>query len=531
MIGPSRHQHKRALKPLDLELHRRLARRSYWQRRLLYCGLTALAASLGALLVGAPWQVRLLCLLGGFLCGFAWPLEGTLARSLAWFDAQVGLSYRTAVERASAKGDPYGFVGAVRERVREATARLELPPAQPWWLPLVALALGLALLPALHLNLGGPQPPPFQQSTPHTQAADGSPQQNKLTSPQAGQSGAPASAPHVPKANQGAPEKAKESAGGSQAQNGGQSAAQGDAGSGGNSVAGSEAGALSQFAQQVRQSPPATSTQSGAPSASPGQQTNPFSQAANAPSTSSQGQSNQSQPGRQERQEQTGQQGQEGASQQPGQSGNQPEGSGQQTQNGQQADNSQEQGQGRQDSAQSPAASNGAPSQQGKSQQQGSSSQQSSTSQQNAQGESQGQQKGGQDQAGRTLTQGEQGSPNAPGAMSQQSGRGEEQTQSQRLQGEGAGGRSGNGAGNHAGNPDKAQPNPLGPPSGQLTYLPGEVTNGATTKSGKVMQPGTLPDTLPQGSAPAGYNHALEQAITEGGIPVEYQQILRNYFQ
>ena len=93
----------------------------------------------------------------GFLAGFAWPLKRTEPWALGWIDAQAGLAYRTALEQSSQEGDRYGFLQALSAQAERSTKRLELPAAQPWWLPLLAVALSLAVLPAISLpgGLGG----------------------------------------------------------------------------------------------------------------------------------------------------------------------------------------------------------------------------------------------------------------------------------------------------------------------------------------------------------------------------------------
>lgn len=146
-------------------LHERLAQQRSLDTRLLRGGGLALAASLTAWVVGAPLLPHLLATALGFALGLLWRPRQTGARArawaLEWIEAQIGLSYRTALELPAADTtpdtpgaqhpDPYGLGAAVRRRAEASTKRLVPPPSQPWWLPLAVLALLFALLPALNL--------------------------------------------------------------------------------------------------------------------------------------------------------------------------------------------------------------------------------------------------------------------------------------------------------------------------------------------------------------------------------------------
>jgi hypothetical protein len=61
--------------------------------------------------------------------------------------------------------------------------------------------------------------------------------------------------------------------------------------------------------------------------------------------------------------------------------------------------------------------------------------------------------------------------------------------------------------------------------------LEGQLEQGTINTGGQVRLPGDDDVTLPGGSAPAEYQQGVERALSEGRIPVEYQEILRSYFR
>lgn len=51
------------------------------------------------------------------------------------------------------------------------------------------------------------------------------------------------------------------------------------------------------------------------------------------------------------------------------------------------------------------------------------------------------------------------------------------------------------------------------------------------SQRGEVLQPGTENFVLPSSREPAEYARAAEEAIREGRLPLEYQDIVREYFR
>jgi hypothetical protein len=62
--------------------------------------------------------------------------------------------------------------------------------------------------------------------------------------------------------------------------------------------------------------------------------------------------------------------------------------------------------------------------------------------------------------------------------------------------------------------------------------LQGQVSGGPNNTAGTVRLPGEMSQTIfPEGSAPSSFSRAEEEALTEGRIPLEYQEVIRNYFR
>jgi hypothetical protein len=66
-----------------------------------------------------------------------------------------------------------------------------------------------------------------------------------------------------------------------------------------------------------------------------------------------------------------------------------------------------------------------------------------------------------------------------------------------------------------------------------LEALPSILGPGPEQAIGGVQLPGVAPDgeVFPTGPAGSGYRRAVEQALSEGEVPVPYQEVIRNYFR
>jgi hypothetical protein len=73
---------------------------------------------------------------------------------------------------------------------------------------------------------------------------------------------------------------------------------------------------------------------------------------------------------------------------------------------------------------------------------------------------------------------------------------------------------------------------PLGGEGATPEALPSIIGPGPETPVGGVQLPGSEGDgVLPSGAAGAAYQRAVEEALTDGDVPVPYQEVIRRYFQ
>ena len=66
---------------------------------------------------------------------------------------------------------------------------------------------------------------------------------------------------------------------------------------------------------------------------------------------------------------------------------------------------------------------------------------------------------------------------------------------------------------------------------GQQEQLPGVLRDGPESVAGSVRLPGSTDVELPQGTNYAPYQSAAEEALSEGDLPLDYQEIIRRYFR
>ncbi len=160
MISPSRRR-RRSAQPADTEFqtHLRLAQRKNLHRRLIRASLLALAVAAALLFapVSGTWHAILTAL--AFAVGAALPLRGSEEAALEEIRAHAGFSYDTALgllaaTESGAGSDPYGFAAAVTQRARLAMRGFRPTPQAAWWLPATLVALTLVLLPSLLPSLG-----------------------------------------------------------------------------------------------------------------------------------------------------------------------------------------------------------------------------------------------------------------------------------------------------------------------------------------------------------------------------------------
>ena len=158
MIGQSRRQQPQSLqagRPTpDLGLHTRMAARRRLHLRMTACSAGALLSSAVAWLAGLSLLAHALLMAAGFAAGLLYPLRRLPEWALGWLSDRIGLSYETALE-LEGRDDPYGLAEAVDDRTTRLVRNLSPPRNPAWWLPILALALGLLLLPAISLGRSG----------------------------------------------------------------------------------------------------------------------------------------------------------------------------------------------------------------------------------------------------------------------------------------------------------------------------------------------------------------------------------------
>ncbi len=79
-----------------------------------------------------------------------------------------------------------------------------------------------------------------------------------------------------------------------------------------------------------------------------------------------------------------------------------------------------------------------------------------------------------------------------------------------------------------------AQPQPPGLAAqgeGDIAFLPGRRGEGESSPGGEVRIPGSPDADLPLGRESGFYREEVERVIREGRIPLEYQEVIRNYFR
>lgn len=453
-----------------LNVHVGMARARHWQRRLWLASACACAGSLLLWLAGTGLFVHLAGLVAAFGIGLALPVRSSLDWALGWV-SRHGLSYPTALELSQAGNadDPYGFYAAVAKRASAQAARLEPPRLQPWWLPLLVTALVLALLPVNPFGMRGGF------------SGTGSPNQNQrgadptesaaeaLNPEDPAQADPPDTAANLPAdtPETGAAPPTLENL-----------SAPGGAAAEGETGAPSDAEALDRFLETLRDRPPQNEEANR-------EQTNPFRGAAPSQRPGESGEPREAQNGEQSGEGETAQNG-EGQRGEPREAQDGP---------GEQG----EQGEG--DEAGEPAEGQGDEAAQGQAGQE--------DGEAAAEGDAQEAQPG--DAEGRAAQQ--------AGAPGNEDGRPEA-------------GESGEGAGDSPGSPPLGDGNRLEPSNQDPEQLQGRLNNGPSNLAGTVRLPGTQQTAAPSGgSTSAGFSRAEERAITEGRIPVEYQDIIRNYFR
>jgi hypothetical protein len=462
-----------------LRLHSRLAATRYWQDRLTVCGLGALLLSFVAWLLGAHllWHLGFIAL--GSALGFLPRLRSGQGWALHWLDTHLGLSYRTALE-VPRGDDHYGLYTALHRRVERAGKNLERPSPQPWWLPLFAVAFGLLLVPnapwsaasplSTAPGMSGPEVPPAAAEDPDEASAE-EPPGDEPESPEGAD--APAGDPGDPDGPEGEG-----------------SGAPGQGGRAPEGGAGSERQALEDFLRSVEEAEEDEGGSEGAPSGAPDE------------SGEEEGREGPTQAREADREDDGREPGDSGEPGEPGEPGAEP---------------------GEGDEAQAAEAAEGeqsAPQTQPAGAEEG---EEGDDGAEQGQGEEEGLEDGGEEGLGEgpsdegAEAQGQPGGEDAPGP-----------------EGDAEGGDldPGGGVGADGLAPDaEGLFETLEREEDRPEFVPGQRDDGGRASSGVVRLPGGGQAEGPAGAAPESFERGLERAITEGRIPVEYHEVLRDYFR
>lgn len=522
MIRASKRQRDKLTADGQLEQHLHLAKQFFWQRQLLHCSLTAFAASVLAYLFAVPLLWHAVVIVVGFVAGFFWMNRDGLTRALRYIEDSIGLSYSTALEHAASLPDdardvsqadalptdqpptdqssigqsstdqPQGIQASlyqsVLQRAHYRIRRLEAPKLQPWWLPLLALALSLLILP--DINVPGTNRRNADMRDPSAAA-------RPLAS--SSEEGANQQAPRQEANPQPTGDRLPADTSSATTEDGDDATSARD-----DAPPASESDTLSRFVDNLGEG-------SNSPTNSDSNATTPENEG-NQPQTGGRAapragdqefrqvppddRSRDAQSGETPPASGDGQQRSQGSQdgQQQGESGEGETGEGEQRVNSGESPDDSPQGESQAESGDPQAGDNENP------------------------------QAGAQNQP--------QSSPNAPPDES-----GEGQTSSAQAgdqQGEGespeeALGDPSNGAGSQGGfgQEEGEELSNMSDPE----QLEGQLEQGTINTGGQVRLPGDDDVTLPGGSAPAEYQQGVERALSEGRIPVEYQEILRSYFR
>ena len=530
---------RRQVRGQGLRPHKVLAQHWARQRRLVTGGALALVTSVLAWLLGVPLAVHLGLVTIGFAAGFCWRFTRVGRRAeqwaFSWIEARAGLAYLTAHELAEAEDEavPGGFSAAVQARAAQV-GRLETPSLQPWALPLIVLALALAALPHLVLpNLRAPLAPLTQRlpkALPDT----------SVFKPPTATTNTP-NTPN-PTADPGATPKAKSTPDTNAASPAGDTATDPNTGQSfgtsaapGSNAAEGEKAALARFLEQsgAAQAGTQSAAQSGAARPGAAQPSAPQARALQAGTADNRaGRSTSRSETRQGSQTGSGSPSEAQASQQPPDNATTTKSQASKSPVGREGSSAQNPDQTSEDPAQN---SN----QPGQSSNQAGSGQPQTASVPGDTGKDGGQttkQTTGQARANQNAaTPPEPGmTPQAASEANSQSNQGAAPRSDVGRQSSDASkpqaGASSERAGTRSGNALPSSRERLGGSPNAPVRVLGTQKDGPVSFAGEALQPGKAPATLPQ-TGSAAYRRAAEEVIREGRIPLEYQNIVRDYFR
>src|SRR5690625_4377910 len=493
----------------DFGLHVRLGRKRNRHIRLTRASLVLLAAALLGWFSGLPplWHVSLSLAAG--LVGLVWPVRGSFNWALHLITEESGLAYETALQTSGQPRDEFGLSSQVRARARRSIAGMSEPRSQDWWLAALLLALFILALPALRLDAPWrstpaeppPEPPPAVAGTDDVEEdpqADSSASQPEQADPEL-----------PPQAT--APPESGPEGGGSSA---GSAATRRGRGSPGPAVAGTdnveEDPQADSSASQPEQADPELPPQATAPPES-----GPESGASSAGSEAT----------RSERESQVLDRFLDNLRERPPESGADaslggtplpadPDSTTPELQDDTPGDGSMPAEDEPQEVRDQPADGQEPASGEGDREGDGQEGPEGDAQQEGPGSEQPGGESGPQPGEEESESAGQSPQPGEEGGMGLSAGEDEA---------DGAGASSGP-EGLLPGRDEQAA-------QGEEEFLEGELAGSEVNLGGDIRLPGFTDVELPPGSAPGTYGEAVERALTGGNVPLEYQEIIRNYFR
>ncbi len=458
------------------DLHERLARRDDRRTRAFRgAAAAALVAAVGWFAdLALAWHVGTVMLAA--LAAASWPVRQSVLEAFRTIADQAGLAYQTHVEYRG-RDDPFGLLQAAETQARLSVRGVVPPQRSAWWLPLASLAVALVLLtaftggPASWLRGAGPSDAGVSGAPPPTPPAALAPEapREQPDDPDASEAIEPPSAAGQPDAPPGADDRG-DGGGGD------------DAADGGDGAGGLEREALDRFLDSLRERPRADDRSGSLGDA----ERDGVRDDADADMASAEvrGDLEEAMDDRDRTPDGRGDETGEGE-----RSVELPAGGGEADDAGDEAADRDEDGADGTGAGPDPDAEQG---------------------------------DDGAADAGEQPSEVPAGS--AEGAPDEEgvAGMGAEQPELDA----GMGDEAGIGPGAPIGQDDQAPP-----PGGDLEALPGMIGPGPETLGGRVRLPGRDSDLAPTPSAAERFERAVEQAVTDGSVPVTFQEIIRNYFR
>ncbi len=479
MIQASQSQAKS--KKANLAFHKEISRNRFWERKLFIASIISAALLFVLWLVAVPIFYRLGILIISFLAALLIKTKDNKHWAFSWIAKSIGLSYETALELN--QNDPYKLNEAVLKRAKTLSLKLEKPQQNLWWLPIIALAIGFAVLPFSPFKgskiFSGLNPNSINSSSSEIENSSDISQED----PEANLEDNPELSSL---SNDDAPTDDNEL---EQKQNEGLS----------DGI--SEDKALSDFIDNVKQRDKSRKNSEGQAQKQEQQAQNPFNSIQELPQNPEVSE-----------QSGTGQQEQEGQEQSQ---------DGQQNNSGQQSSSPSEQEQQSGQDEKSDGDSSADATEQGQNQE----------NKANDEQQEEGQEEQSQIPASSDNSNAEQGQPEDQGQNSNQQSTDQNDPQADQPLGEGEKGEDGVGKDPTAETQGNNNPDVIEAAQNQPDFLEGELKQAESNQAGTVRLAGTQDNKGSTANNKAIFNRSQEEAISEGSIPLEYQEIIRNYFR